>query len=71
MRNKEMTSLDRRGDPALFYDYLRQESPDLFTRVSHAYLASFIGISKKQFAHMHKSVLHMPMSHTCRRQRKK
>jgi CRP-like cAMP-binding protein len=66
MRNQELTSLERRGDPAHFYDYLRQESPDLFTRVSHAHLASFIGVSEKEFAHMHKSNLHIPMSFTRR-----
>jgi len=70
MRNEEMTSLESQGDPALFYDYLRQESPDLFTRVSHAHLASFIGISEKEFAHMHKSDLHMAMSIARRRPKK-
>ena len=66
-----MTSLERRGNPAPFYDYLHQESPDLFTRVSHAQLASFIGVSEKEFAHLHKSDLHIPMTFTRRRPKKK
>lgn len=66
-----MTSLERRGNPALFYDYLGQESPDLFTKVSHAQLASFIGVSEKTFAHLHKNDLHIPMTLARRRPRKK
>jgi CRP-like cAMP-binding protein len=70
-RIERMTSLERQRDPAMFYDYLRQESPDLFTSVSHAQLASFIGVSEKEFTHLHKSDLHIPMSSTRHRLRKK
>ena len=65
-----MTSLERQGHPALFYDYLRQESPDLFARVSPPQLASFIGVSEKEFAHLHKSDQDIPMSFAHRRPRK-
>ena len=68
---QQMTPLERRKDPVLFYDYLRQESQDLCTGVSPAHLASLIGVSEKEFAHLNKSDLHIPMTFARRRPRKK
>lgn len=61
--------LEREKDASRKYDYLSQQKPDLFVRVSAAHLASFMGISEKEFLHLHKSELHLP--HLTRRHRKR
>jgi signal-transduction protein with cAMP-binding, CBS, and nucleotidyltransferase domain len=38
--------------PSHWFDYLRQTAPDLLHRVPDKYLASFVGVSEKAFAHM-------------------
>lgn len=68
---RETVLLERRGDPSLKYDYLRQHAPDLLRRVDPRYLASFVGVTEKEFLHLHKSELHLPMSGVRRRRRKK
>ncbi len=52
------------------YDYLRQESPDLLTRVPVKHLASFVGMSIKAFEHMDQNLIYTEMS-SRRRARKK
>jgi len=61
-RKKELTSLR--------YDYLRQESPDFFTRVPVKHLASFVGISVKAFEHFGQNNIHLKMSSRRRVRRK-
>jgi hypothetical protein len=63
--------LERERDPSLKYDYLRQHAPELFRRVDPVHLASFIGITEKEFLHLHKSDLHLPMLTVRHRKRKK
>lgn len=63
--------LERERDPSLKYDYLRQHAPDLFRRVDPVHLASFIGVTEKEFLHLHNSKLHLPMSSARHRKRKK
>lgn len=44
------------------YDWFRQHSPDVMDRAPAKYLASFIGISEKEFRHLQQSKmkLHLP-----------
>lgn len=68
---RENVDLERWGDPSLKYNYLRQHAPELLRRIDPIYLASFIGVTEKEFLHLHKSDLHLPMSGIRRRKRKK
>jgi CRP-like cAMP-binding protein len=59
---RERVMMERQQDPTLKYDHLRGHEPELLGRVPAAYLASYIGISEKQFHHLRKSALHLPLS---------
>ena len=44
------------------YDYLRQYYPDLIRRVPTKYLASFIGITEREFRHLQESRIKLHLS---------
>ena len=63
MMMNDMIKMEERYElTSLRYDYLRQESPDLFTRVPVRHLASFVGVSVKVFEHMEQNNIHLKMS---------
>jgi CRP-like cAMP-binding protein len=68
---KEKVLLKISDDPTLRYDYLRKNMPDIFTRIEHTHLATFIGITVKEFLHLHNSHLYLSMSSIRHRKRKK
>jgi len=62
LKMEDRYELSRTELASLRYDYLRQESPDLFNRVPVRHLASFVGVSVKVFEHMEQNNIHLKMS---------
>jgi CRP-like cAMP-binding protein len=62
--------LEHGGSLSDKYDYIRQTFPDFLKRIPPKYLASFRGISEKQFSRIHETNLHMKIPVTRRRRPK-
>ena len=68
---ERMNTLCREEDsPSLLYDYLRQHTPDLLTRLAPKHLASFLGVPEQVLLHMTGSNIRTPINMTRRRRKR-